>query len=116
MISRRNVLKLIALAPGALALPHVIAALPEAADDLQPVSAPVLPFVGVVAGEGAYTHRYADVGSPLVQRIESGTVLRVVDYLPPTRAEDDLGWYQIADMDGQPLGWSQSRVWQPITH
>ncbi|MCL4250468.1 MAG: L,D-transpeptidase [Anaerolineae bacterium] len=66
--------------------------------DLIEVSAPAAPI-----------HVYADAASAVITRIGHGGVLYALDALPDTRGQ--IGWYQVANADREPIGWTQATRW-----
>lgn len=83
----------------------------SAADWVMPAPPHQQPIAEVV-GAVAPVRAYASAGAPLVTRIGHGGVARVADVLP----DEDGAWLGLADDSGYFYGWSQARVWRPVTY
>ena len=71
-----------------------------------------IPFNGRVSGAVGVIRAYCDPNAPLVTRIGHGGVMRITDtiHYPQTGA-----WYQVSDMDGDALGWTQAAHWSVVS-
>ncbi|MCA9908578.1 MAG: hypothetical protein KC519_08015, partial [Anaerolineae bacterium] len=68
-----------------------------------------MPGLIEVRAPAAPVHMYADAASAVITRIGHGGVLYALEALPDTRGQ--IGWYQVANADQAPIGWTQATRW-----